>query len=102
MDLSLIPEADRLDFEEIIWYALSKYKQLVDDDDWTPGPRSTTLAAEPTLYPGYKAALPTEPVAFQTMMCQDISTDVAADMSASTQATPYPPKGGDVRGGRGG
>ena len=83
MALSLIPEADHLEFEEIIWYAWSKYKNFVDDYDWTPVPGYDTLDAETTLPDGYQAALPTEHMAFQTMMCQAISTDVAAAVSSS-------------------
>ena len=80
MDLSLIPESDCLEFEELIRSAQYEYKQRVDADDCTPGPGSATLAAEPTIPAGYQNALPTETVAFQTMMCQDISTDIAAGM----------------------
>ena len=77
-------------------------KKLVDADDWTPGPGSATPAAELTFPAGYQDALPTETVAFQTMMSQAISTVVAAAMSASTQATSYPTKNGGGRVGRGG
>ena len=102
MDFYLIPEACCLEFQDIIWYALSKYKQLVDSDDWTPRPGFATLAAEQTLPAGYHATLPTEPVEFHTMMCRAIYTDVAVSMSASTQDTPLPSKGGGGRGSRGG
>ena len=66
-----------------------------------------------TLPNGYQYSLPTDPVAFHTMMFQAISTAVAAPMSAYTQAT-TPPHGGRCgrdgqddggmcgRGGRGG
>ena len=103
MDLSLIPEADCLDFEGLIWPDRSKYKRLVDADNWIPCPGSATHDAETTLPAGYQAALPTEPVPFQTMMCHTISTDVAASMYTSAQATPPPPgRGGGGRGSKGG
>ena len=98
----LIPEAYSLDFEEIFRSSQSKYTQLVDAEDCTPGSGCATPATEPTLPAGYYAALPNEPVAFLTMMCQDIYTAVADNMSASTQATPYPPKGSGGRGVRSG
>ena len=91
MELSVIPESDRLNFEESIRSARSDYKQLVDNDNCNPVAGSATLAAEPTIPAGYQAALPTEPVAFQTIIFQAISTSVASSMSASTQATPHPP-----------
>ena len=75
------------------------YKKLVDADDWTPGPGSSTPAAELNFPAGYQDALPTETVTFQTMMSQAISAAVDAAMSASTQAN-IPPPGG--RGGMGG
>ena len=102
MALSLIPEADCLDFEEIIRSSQFDYKQLVDANNWTPGPGSATSAAKPTLPTGYQAALPTEPLEFHTMMCQSISTAVAAAISASNQSTPPPPVGRGDRGGMGG
>ena len=102
MDLSLIPEADRLDFEEIICSSRYEYKQLVYANNWTPVPGSDTPAAETTLTYGYQAALPTEPVAFHTMICQSISTAVSDSMSASTQANPPPKKVDGGRGGRSG
>ena len=51
---------------------------------------------------GYHAALTTEPVEIQTMMCQDISNAVAYAIYASTQATTPPPKGDNGRVDRGG
>ena len=102
MELYLITEAYCLEFEDIIWSAISDYKQLVDADDWKPGPGSATPAAEPTITAEYKAALPTEPFAFQTMMCKDIYTYVDDAMSAFSQADPYSPKCGGGRGIRGG
>ena len=101
MELYLIPDAYCLHFEDIIWSAGSKYKQLVDADKWTPVPGSATLDAELTLPAGYQAAPPTEPVVFHTNMCQAISNDVASAISASIQDTPPPPKVGIGRGGRG-
>ena len=101
MALSLIPEADRLEFEKIIRFAQSKYKQLFDADNCTSSPGSTTTAAKPTLPAGYKAALQTDHMDFHTMICQAISIAVAAAMSASTQATiPPPVRGGGGRGSR--
>ena len=102
MSLSLILGADFLDFDDIFRSAWSKYKQLVYAEDWTPGLGSATMAAEPTLLAGYQDAFLTKPVAFHTMMCQDISTGVTSAMSASTQYTLSPPKGGGGRGGTGG
>ena len=103
MAFSLNPEANRLDFEWLIPSDWSNYKQFVDDYDWTHVPRSDTLAAEPTLPSGYQAAIPAEPLTFHTMMCQAISTSVAAAMYASTQAIPYPTGSrSGSRGGRGG
>ena len=58
MELYLIPDADCLHFEDIIWSAGSKYKQLVDADKWTPVPGSAPLDAELTLPAGYQAAPP--------------------------------------------
>ena len=74
---------DRLYFEEIIRSGLSDYRQLVDSENWTPVPGSTTPASKLNLTDVYKADPPTETVAFQTMMCQAISTDVAAAVSSS-------------------
>ena len=53
MDFSLIPKSYHLYFEEIIRFDWSKYKQLVDADDWNPGPGSATPAAEPTRPPNW-------------------------------------------------
>ena len=89
-----------MDFEDIIRSARFNYKQLVDADDWTPGPGYTTPAAEPTLTDRYQADLPTDPMGFQTIMCQAIYPAGAAAMSASTQATPSPPKSSSGRVGR--
>ena len=100
MDLSLIPQSDRLDLKEIILSDLYEYKQLVHDDNWTPGPGSATTAAEPTPPSGYHSDLPTEPVAFQTMMCKAIYNAVADVIPASTQATPPPPVQGGGNCGR--
>ena len=91
-----------MDFEDIIRSARYEYKKVVDADDWNPGPGSATPATEPTLPAGYQAALPTEPMVFQTMTCQDIYTSVATAMYASTQATSSPTKDGYGRVGRGG
>ena len=103
MPLSLIPESDFLDFQEIIWSNQSDYKQLFDADDQTSGRGSTTPVVKITLLSGYWAALLTEPVAFQTMMCQAISTNVSASICASAQYNPPPPGwDGGGRGGRGG
>ena len=49
------------------------YKKLVDSDDLTPGPGSSTPAAELNFPAGYQDALPTETVTFQNMMSQAIS-----------------------------
>ena len=92
MDLSLISEEDCFYFEYIIRSAKSQYKQLVEVEYYTHGYGSGTPGDEPTLPDGYQAALPTEPVAFQTMMCQAVSTTVASSVSASTQDTPPPKK----------
>ena len=102
MTLSLIPGADRLEVEGIFWFARFEYNQFVDADNWTPGTGFATLDTNQTLPTGCLAALPTEPVAFQTMTCQAISNDVASSMSAYTQATPPPPGGRCDRGGLGG
>ena len=56
------------------------YKKLVDADNWTHGPGSSTPAAELNFPAGYQDALPTETVTFQTMMSQAIYNAVDAVM----------------------